>query len=149
MKKILSLFIAFVMLFSCISTLSSCDSNDTSTPSETERRSITLTKQNFHDYFAYEVTGQAYYTEKSMIWYNGEIVLTFYPIKNFEVENCNITIAIKDTPSDGQINVYQYVNGEVEDKVTRDIRVPYDGKFTVTFNNHVGYRGKTYNATKK
>lgn len=148
MKKFLSLFLALMMV-SCCNILSSCNSNETTAPTvSTGPRKVALTKQNFDEYFTYEVTGHAYPTDRLYIYYDGEITLTFYPLNNIEVENCTVTIAIKDTPSKGGINVYQRVNGETEDKITRTVRVPYDGKFSVTFSNTVHFETRTYNATK-
>lgn len=127
MKKVLSLLIAFVMLFSCISTLSSCDSNDTSTPSETEPKKITLTSQNFNDYFTYEISGGAFTTDRLSTTYAGEIVFTFYPLKNVEFQNCKITVTLEHKYSNKTIAI-------PNNYAPRDARVPYDGKLSMTFD---------------
>ena len=127
MKRILSLFIVFVMLFSYIVTLSSCDSNNSPTPSEPEPRKIELTSKNFDEYFTYEVSGGAFETDRLSITYRGEVVFTFYPLKNVEFENCKITVTLEHKYSNKTIaipNKYE----------PRDARVPYDGKFSMTFD---------------
>lgn len=140
MKKTISLFLAFVMLFSCVGILSSCDSNDTTTPSETEPKRINLTSQNFDDYFTYEVSGGAFTTDKTYITYSGDIIFTFYPLKNVEFENCTITVTLEHDYSNKTIAIPK--NYE-----PKDARVPYDGKFSMTFDG-VSYYYRNGRASK-
>ena len=140
MKKILSLLLAFVILLSCVSIFASCDSNDTTTPSESEPKRIALTSKNFNDYFTYEVSGGAFSTDKTYITYSGDIVFTFYPLKNVEFENCKITVTLKHDYSNKTIAI-------PNNYAPKDARIPYDGKFSMTFDG-VSYYYRNGRASK-
>lgn len=148
MKKILSLLLVFGMLFTIIGIFSSCNSNDKTTQNTTEPQKIALTKYNFYNYFSYEITGQPMYSDYFAGRYKGNLVITFYPIKNINVENCTITIVVDETLSTRDISILQYVDGEYEDKAKHTMRVPYDGKFTVTFDQNITYFSISKRASK-
>lgn len=137
MKRIVCILLALVMFLSSVSALVSCESNDTP---QTEPKKITLTTQNFDDYFAYEVTGGAYSTDKQYITYDGEIIFTFYPLKNIEVQNCTIRITLEHDYSQNTVAIPK--NYE-----PREVKVPYDGKLTVTFTG-VSYYNRWGHANK-
>lgn len=139
-KKTSPLFLAFAIFFSCVSILSSCDSNDINILSETEPKRINLTSQNFDDYFSYEVSGGAFTTDRTYITYSGDIVFTFYPLKNVEFENCTITVTLEHDYSNHTIAI-------PKNYAPKDARVPYDGKFSMTFNG-VSYYYRNGRASK-
>ena len=106
-----------------------------SNPKETEPQTITLTKENFNEFFTYEVTSNNYIDESNSVYvydkYYGEIIITFYPLKNFEIANGEFAISIECTSGEF------YCSGDAGN--TKNVKIPYDGKFSVTFNNYVSF----------
>ena len=95
-------------------------------------KTITLTRDNFNDFFTYEVTGQ---------WYNGrsgdgEITVTFSPWQNLELKNAEIAITIYGEIADDVI-IYEVIDGSYHyHGVTRHVKIPFDGKFSVKFSDY-------------
>ena len=98
-------------------------------------KTVALTKENFYEYFAYEVTSHTYYDNNSPFCSFGgaEITLTFYPLQNIEIENGEIAIKIQKANGIKE-NIYIYE--EVPDYrkgITKSATITYDGNFSIKF----------------
>ena len=98
---------------------------------EPKTQTVELTQYNFYEYFTYEVTDVKYPMSNPYSNPYGEIVVTFYPLKNFEIENGQFDISIKSTDSSIRLSVDAYRT------ITQ--KIPFDGKFSITFNNWVEF----------
>lgn len=91
---------------------------------------VNLTKENFNEYFTYEVTGQPH----GGVCQRAEIIITFHPRKfrKFELEYAEFTITIDEKEDYENFSIRDM---EFNDAVTRNVKIPYDGEFSVKFSD--------------
>lgn len=93
-----------------------------------------MNEWNFYEYFTYDISsvrdcGSSYASSNY-----GKIIITFYPLKNFEIENGSFSVFINSTDSDVSIL------GSAGK--SRTVKIPFDGKFSITFSDYVYFHNQ-------
>ena len=93
-------------------------------------KTVELTADNFNEYFTYSISGS---------WYNGsygdgEIIITFFPLKNVTFENAGVTVRFDDY-EDGHTFIYEVVSDQYTDYITRSATIPYEGEFSIKISS--------------
>ena len=111
------------MLFSCSTLLFACGSNDVSDENNSK---ISLTTENFNEYFAYNIIKDINIPDNIDYVSRGTITLEYYPVKNITADNCTVTIQLTFATSS-----YYFVSNLDKEETAK---ISSSGEFKVSFD---------------
>ena len=123
MKKLFSCLLLVVVLCLCSTLLVACKTNEASDKSSNK---ISLTTENFDEYFAYNIVKDINIPDNIDYVSRGTITLEYYPVKDITTDNCTVTIQLSFAG-----NSYYFVSNLDKEETAR---ISSNGEFKVSFD---------------
>lgn len=136
-KRLFNGIIVVVLLVSLVIGMTGCsliESIGALINPEQEPEKIQLTKENFSDYFSYDMECHAY--SEGLLYGSAKFTISFYCLQNVEIENGTFTICLDANYEDYKYEIWTSNSFRSpysgEKGIVKEVKIPYDGTFEVT-----------------